>query len=279
MAQTIEILPGAKKIYKKFLQNKFFDKLTHGLLNLFVNTWSNLKGFYFPEKFSWDWKLEMLSQKYEEDTTNLFKKIIQPNMTVIDIGGHIGYYTTLFAKIVGNNGKVYAFEADNDNFKLLEKNTGKYKNVILTNKAISDKTGEISFFKINNSTGCHSIIKSENSQIITVPATTLDEFAKQNNIEKIDVIKIDIEGGEPFAFKGMKELFSKSKSLTVVMEFSPEALKKADVNPLEFLQEIKDYGFAILQIFPDAQTKFLELNNIENLEWYRTGYANLLLKK
>lgn len=63
------------------------------------------------------------------------------------------------------------------------------------------------------------------------------------------------------------------------MEFSPESLKKAGVNPLEFLQEIKNYGFTILQIFPHSQTKPLELNNIENLEWYRTGYANLLLKK
>lgn len=278
MGQTIEILPKTKKIYKRFFQSKMSDKILRQTLNAAVDLWAGARRFYFPEKFSWDWKLEMLSGQYEKDTTALFKKIILPGMTVIDIGAHIGYYTSLFAKLTGPAGKVYAFEADPDNFKLLEKNTSRYKNVIRVPEAVSGQSGFVKFYKIKDSTGCHSVIPSANAEEISVPAVSLDDFVGRNNL-KIDAIKIDIEGGEPLAFTGMEKLFSQTDKLALVMEFSPPALKSAGINPLEFLKKIKNCGFSVSQIFAKAETKILSLNNIENLGWYRTGYANLLLKK
>jgi FkbM family methyltransferase len=273
------MLLKTRKIYKKFLQNKFLDKFMHGTMDTMVDILAKLKSFHFPQKFNWDWKLEMLTRKYEKNTTDLFKKIVHPGMTVIDIGAHIGYYTTLFAKLTDKKGRVYAFEADSDNFIFLQKNTKKYHNVVLVNTAISNQNGAIAFFKVNNSTGCHSIIPSNNSEKIIVNSTTLDEFIKKNNIKKIDVIKIDIEGGEPFAFQGMKTLFSQAKNLSIIMEFAPSALKKADINPIKFLQQLEDDGFEISQIFPNTHTETLRLKNIENLNWYHTGCTNLLLKK
>jgi len=279
MGQTIEIFPKAKKIYKKFFRTNFLDEILRRVLNLSADFLSFARRFYFPKKFPWDWKLEMLLGKYEQDTTAIFKKLIKPGMNVIDIGAHIGYYTTLFSKLAGTKGKIFAFEADEDNFRLLNKNTDRRRNIILINKAVSDKTGLISFYKIQNSTGCHSIIAHDNAEKITVPAIALDDYLEQNNIKKIDAIKIDIEGGEPFAFLGMRKLFSQTKNLSIVTEFSPHALRTAGVDPSEFLREIKNYGFEIFQILPGAETKILSLENMESLDWYRTGYANLLLKK
>lgn len=248
------------------------------MLDIFINLWAGARQFYFPKKFSWDWKLEMLTGWYEKDTTALFKKIIKPGMTVVDIGAHIGYYTSLFAELAGPQGRIYAFEADPDNFMLLQKNTSRHKNVIRVPQAVSNHNGINKFYKIKNSTGCHSVIPSDNADEISVPAVCLDDYVDQKNL-KIDAIKIDIEGGEPLAFMGMRKLFSETDNLLLVMEFSPKALKSANINPLEFLQKIKNYGFNVLQIFANGETKILPLENIENLDWYRTGYANLLLKK
>lgn len=279
MGQTTEILPRTKKIYKRLFRSKFLDKILHWLLNSSADLLSAARRFYFPRKFPWDWKLEMLFGKYEQDTTAVFKNLIKPGMNVIDIGAHVGYYTVLFSKLVGKTGRVFAFEADEDNFRLLEKNTGRFRNVVLVNKAVSGQTGEISFYKIKSSTGCHSVIAKENAEKITVPAIAIDDYLKQNNVGKIDAIKIDIEGGEPFAFLGMRELFSQAKNLSIVTEFSPQALISAQVDPLEFLRRIQNYGFEIFQILNNAKIKILSLENMESLDWYRTGYANLLLKK
>ena len=93
------------------------------LIELIVNFYAKLNNFSFPNKFTWKWKLEMLFHNYEKETTELFKKIIKPGMTVIDIGAHIGYFTRLFSKLVGEKGKVFAFEADPINFSFLKRNT------------------------------------------------------------------------------------------------------------------------------------------------------------
>lgn len=279
MGITAETFPQAKKIYKKLFKSKSLNNFIHKCLNFSVDCWSSARGFYFPEKFLWDWKLEMLLEKYEPDTVALFKKIIKPGMTVLDIGANIGYYTRLFAKLAGPAGRVLSFEPEFENFQLLQKNTANLKSVKLFNLAISDQNGEIAFYKVKNSTGCHSVIPQQQAETIRVKAVSLDAFLAGQKIKQIDIIKIDIEGGEPLAFRGMEKLFLETRSLSVVMEFFPEALKSANVNPLEFLQNIKNYGFNILQIFPNAKTEVLPLENIKNLEWHRPGYVNLLLKK
>lgn len=70
---------------------------------------------------------------YEPRETNLFKKIVRHGMTVIDLGANIGYYTLIASKLVGESGKVYAFEPEPDNFNILVKNINinNLKNVVV----------------------------------------------------------------------------------------------------------------------------------------------------
>ena len=58
---------------------------------------------------------------YERDKVKLIKKITKKGDVILDVGAHIGYYTMLFAKIIGSEGKIFAFEPDKANFKILEK--------------------------------------------------------------------------------------------------------------------------------------------------------------
>ena len=78
---------------------------------------------------------------YEKDEFDLVKRTIKKGDVVLDIGANIGVYTVLFAEIVGDKGRVYAFEPDPKNFALLKKNIeiNKYKNVVLINKAVLNK--------------------------------------------------------------------------------------------------------------------------------------------
>lgn len=78
--------------------------------------------------------------------THMFTEHIQPGNTVIDIGANIGYYTILAAQIVGETGKVYAFEPEPKNLTLLKKNVehNNLTNVVLANKAVSNANGSTS---------------------------------------------------------------------------------------------------------------------------------------
>jgi len=144
---------------------------------------------------------------HESLTTDLFKKEIKKSDIVLDIGAHIGYYTLIFAKLVGKEGKIFAFEPHPNNFALLKKNVeiNNYQNVILEEKAVSDKNGRIKLFLSEGSSGLHRIYKYKlegERNFIEVESIKLDDYFK-NYDRDINWIKIDIEGAEWLALQGM----------------------------------------------------------------------------
>lgn len=188
------------------------------IIEVTVDKFSQHQKYFFPKTFIWKWKLEYLLQKYESETTLFFKKNIKPGMIVVDIGANIGYFTRIFAKLVGEEGKIYAFEPDKENFELLKKNTSHLLNVEVINAAVSELTGTINFYHIVGATGTHSLISSSDAEVRSVPCYSLDEFFL--NRKAPDFLKIDVEGAEAQVFKGMEEVLDKNK-ITVVFEYQP----------------------------------------------------------
>lgn len=287
MGQSIQVklaqgnvLTGTRKFYKKYIGFPLLNRTVKVIIRLAVNILAKIKKLDFPAKYDWDWKLEMLLGKYERDTGALMKKIIKPGMTVIDIGAHIGFYTQIFSKLVGQEGRVYAFEPDADNFRLLQKNTANLKNTSIFNKALSHKNGFINFYQSPN-TGLHSIVPQNDTRTTLQVATeTLDTFLQEKGIGKVDFIKIDIEGGEPMAFSGAQKLFSQPK-LMIIMEFTPDNFEKNSISPREFLSNLKNaHGFSIYKIgangaieeIPEAKFNATDIAGAEES-------VNLFLKK
>jgi len=188
---------------------------------------------------------------YEPLAVKHFQNSIKPGDTVLDIGAHIGYYTLMAAKRVGKKGKAYAFEPNQDNCALLTKNLklNNFKNVVLVNKAVSRSSGKVKFFLSNVSTGMHSLIdidnKSEN--IIEIEAVSLNDFFGKK-IPTVSIIKMDIEGGEYAALDGMDRLLKKNKHMTILIEFSPYSIIKAEKSPRDFLNLLMSYGFKLYSI-------------------------------
>jgi ubiquinone/menaquinone biosynthesis C-methylase UbiE len=76
------------------------------LLTQFVDFLALLQGFSFPQKYTWRWKLTMLTNRYEPETTRVLRDLLAPSMIVLDVGAHIGYFTRLASKQVGPEGHV-----------------------------------------------------------------------------------------------------------------------------------------------------------------------------
>ena len=249
------------------------------LLTNTVGIWARGARFSFPEKYTWRWKFEMLAGLYERETTRLFKTIITPGMTVVDIGAHIGYFTRLAGKRVGSSGHVYAFEPDPNNRLLLEKNVGRYPSVMVRPEAITSKVGSVSFYHVHGSTGCHSTIQQPNASEFTVPATTLDAFVEARKITHIDVIKMDIEGGEWAAFEGMRNVL-KQRSLSIFMEWKPDALTQGAHDPETLLSMLMHEGFSPF-VITDAGLLPLEPGLLARARDYldNTGSVNVYARK
>jgi FkbM family methyltransferase len=183
---------------------------------------------------------------WEPKTTDLIKQIVKRNDTVIDIGANIGYFTILFAKLVGNEGAVYAFEPTNKYFKFLKDNVliNELSNVRIFNKGLSDKNGEMEIFIDDSSATIHQPIASDIKDKEIIRLMTLDEFVVEHDLKAINFIKIDIDGHEPFVLDGAINSIRIFKPV-IILEISHLHYYKAGILAWDFYDKLVFWGFHI----------------------------------
>lgn len=176
----------------------------------------------------------------------LFTKEFEPSVkevlhqfhsgTFVDIGANIGLYTIMMSKILGKRGKVIGIEPDPDLFSVLKENVriNNCSNVELFNVAAWSTDSKLKLYKAQFGASFlhNSVMKKISEKYDEVDAVPLDKIVKQ---EKVDLIKIDVEGAEVEVFKGSKRIFFNNPSLQIVFESregSPsfEMLKSLDFN-------------------------------------------------
>jgi len=202
---------------------------------------------------------------FEPYETALIASQIRPGDVVLDIGANIGYYTLILARLVGETGRVYAFEPDPTNFELLKKNVraNGYQNVVYIKKAVSDRSGPLSLYLCPDNKGDHRIYDSRDDRAsITVEAVTLDEhFADFQG--QINFIKMDIQGAEGRAIKGMLRLLDCHRETSMITEFWPAGLHRSGVPAQVYLSDLERLGFQLFRIDEDEETT--ELTSREEL--------------
>lgn len=233
--------------------------LAKAALSIAANIAALFVRFSFPKKYDWRWKWRMLSGRYEPETTRLLKRIIRRGMVVVDAGAHIGYFTRLFSRRVGSRGQVFAFEPDEENLRHLRNNVARMSNVEINTDALSSKVGTISFYHVEGSTGCHTTIANNapGTPARQVRATTLDAFVENNSIGKVDLIKMDIEGGEWDALEGMERTLRKDSPF-VVCEYNPSALAHSGKSPEKFFDIFAWHGYRIYVVATQGLTELRE---------------------
>lgn len=155
-------------------------------------------------------------KRREEKTMMLFKKIIKPNDSIVEIGGHIGFISLWFNELSKSNGEIFVFEPGSNNLPYIRRNTQKATRIILIEKAVGSEVGAIIFYEDSLTGHNNSVVKNfdgykanseasfvkSNIEEKSVPLTTIDY---ELSAKKIDFIKIDIEGGEYPAVLGAKK--------------------------------------------------------------------------
>ena len=158
----------------------------------------------------------MFKNKQDAFEIELLKKHIKKGDTVLDIGANIGFYATILSDLVGDNGNIHCFEPDVTNFNHLKKTTASYKNIIINNKAVGPKTETIKIYTSKNLNVDHRTYKPEEfDKEIAIDAVSIDDYLKW---AKVDFIKMDIQGFEIEAVKGMKETLKNNPKVKILIK-------------------------------------------------------------
>jgi FkbM family methyltransferase len=242
-----------------------------------------------------------LNRVHEKNTTELFRKVLRPGSTFLDLGANIGYFSLLAARLVGKKGRVYSFEPEPRNFRYLTKNIqiNNYAHATLEPKAVSDSPGQVKLYICPYDSGHHTINQPEGirsyrqgydyqqEEYVEVDKVCLDEYFPD---QPVDVIKMDVEGAELLALTGMDRLIRRQKSLRMFVEFFPLLIREMGGLPEEFIRRLRqDYGFSAFVIGGDytasreiGRRKYFRVDRPEDLLQLcreKNDHLNLFLKK
>ena len=188
----------------------------------------------------------------EPGMTRLFASFIQPGMVVVDIGAHIGIYTLFALRQLSGHGRVYSFEPTPKTFALLRDNVqvnGFLESGVarLDQRAISDHAGTANFTAYAANSGHNSLFgDAAVGETLSVETVTLD--AALADEPRIDVIKIDAEGSEPFVLRGMTGIVGRNPAIRIFVEFAPVHLRRAGIEPVQWYEELTEMGLKVLRV-------------------------------
>jgi len=221
----------------------------------------------------WFWKFGVFGGA----EVGLTSRLCREGMTVLDIGANVGLHTLLFARAVGAAGHVWAFEPDPDNFATLARNLelNPYRNVTAVPAAVGTATGEASLYR--SPFHCdHRVYRTREDQPgVPVEMVSIDEYLPPG--QRVDLVKMDIQGAEGMAIRGMTRTLSSNPGLAMFMEFWPEGLRKTGFTPETVLSDLKELGFVLYRIDErtgNVKEVFEPGPLLESLAG--SGYANLL---
>ena len=151
---------------------------------------------------------------YENLSTVAFLSLVQKGGTVVDAGAHVGHYTLLAAERVGPSGRVIAFEPDPRNRVRLERNVERnaLDHVEVLPFAVFDREATLPFVTApDGNTGLGSLAPEAAAAAATVRTVRIDDVLEQRGIERVDVVKLDVEGFEAPALEGAAQLLERSR--------------------------------------------------------------------
>ena len=191
---------------------------------------------------------------HEPLNTKFLSEQLEEGMICLDVGANLGYFAFLESLKVGKTGKVIGVEPAPSTFELFKKNIKlqKYQNISSYNFAFTNKESIVDFFVSNSSNWSRIIEEKDNDHgdkgnIIKIKCRTIDNFIDEIKLNKLNLIKLDLEGYEYEIFEGAQKTLSKLKPmLQIEVHRDFMGIEKS----LKFLKNLKDLGYDIVYYIP-----------------------------
>ena len=206
----------------------------------------------------------LLGWEMEADFLPVFRSFLRPESVVLDIGANFGLYTATSATFVKNHGRVYSFEANPHTFGLLRRTLyanrlTQHSNVIAVNALVGDGAGPRILHYLPQFLGGATLTDigqwGAEKRSVELDMIMIDEFLPKDLV--VDLVKIDVEGHEPFVIRGMQQTIRRSPTIRIFVEFVEEFLRHT-VGAEQFVKEIDLLGLRICRILPRFRLELVE---------------------
>jgi FkbM family methyltransferase len=185
-----------------------------------------------------------LGGRWHAPVVEMLRANVRPGMTVADIGANIGFMAVHVGEAVGPEGTVLAFEPEPRNFALLAENArhARWRNVIPIEAAVGETPGTLTLYLSPRDSGDHrTVLGSGDRATTTVPSVAIDDLAARRRTA-IHFAKMDIQGAEGQALRGMTKTLRSPDFRGLVLEFWPDALRAAGEDPAAILAQLHVAG-------------------------------------
>jgi FkbM family methyltransferase len=222
---------------------------------------------------------------WEAFETRVFCRLCRQDDIVADIGANIGWYTSLAGRVIGDGGRVFAYEPDPTNFALLlanVENTPRKSQIQTCNIALADNDTPSTLFLCPSNLGDHRLFDDGTArEAIAVRVDTLDRIFGASTFRPT-IVKSDTQGSEARILRGGSGMFDDGWRPIMILEFWPFGLTHAGDSPAKLYERLAELGYEMFELAEESPklvpvSRERLMRRIEDDIAPRTqGYTNLL---
>lgn len=211
---------------------------------------------------------------FEPDSLYFIRDWVKPGQTILDVGANIGYFSLFFAKLVAPRGRVIAFEPGDFAFNLLKENKelNQSSNLEIYQAGLGERDEIAEFYsgapgmEVYNSLGniVHPAADINKFDKIDVRLFKGSTWFENNRVDRIDLMKLDVEGGEYTVLKGMLEMFRAQKISRLLIEMTYEMSRVFNYDPSDIIVMLKECGYDWFELRPFGRLEPLVGKHIKN---------------
>jgi len=203
----------------------------------------------------------------------LLRSVLFPGAVVVDAGANIGIYSHFLSHCVGSSGVVHSFEPAPENFKRLQSATRNCANVRLSQVGVGERSERSKLYLSDklNVDHCAYLPEGDSRRVIDIDIVALDDYFQPG--ERVDVIKMDIQGYELQALRGASRVLADNPDAKLLLEFWPYGLKQAGANWPELVQALKNKRRSLFEVTNHGLAPFRSESVTEDWNWYVNLFA------
>ena len=256
------------RLFKFLFRFEFFKKRYFGIYRRIIRAWGLFKNTEVTAVYDKTLNIKLSLRDWIQQQIYFFgyydlrgiqfvKACLKPDDTFIDIGGNVGAYSLIAAKLVGSKGEVIAFEPVTEVRERFLENASlnQLDQLKVEPYALFNETTKLQLHISNQDNFGMSSIHAHDEQVgrtEEVEAIRFDDYVLENKLKRIDLIKMDIEGAELYALNGMKSTLQQFKPL-VLIEISSDVLNGTTLTTDEIYTFFKELNYSPFCIQKDGQ--------------------------